>query len=264
MKIAVLGASGVAGQAFLPRAEAAGHSLVTHRADLFDLTALQSLLAGCDVVVNLATSIPKAGGRGDWQTNDRIRREGTANVLTACSLTGVSLLVQQSVAMLHCVADDRPQCEDDPIEGYGVIASALDMEHLIRAASLDWRIVRGGLFYGPGTGRQERWRSEINDPAFRLPGNGSTWVSPIHVNDFAAALLQVIERGHSRATYIACDDLPLRWHELYARVAEKIGAAVPPPGGPPGMRSFRTSNAKLRALGWKPTHLELTAGAIFS
>ena len=61
-----------------------------------------------------------AGWRGDWAENDRIRRAGTAVVIGACLRAAVRLLVQQSVAMLHCVADDCPQTEDDPIAGYGV------------------------------------------------------------------------------------------------------------------------------------------------
>lgn len=254
MRIAVLGASGVAGRAFVPRAGTAGHSLLLRRTDLFDRGALVALVEGCDAVVNLATSIPKPGGRGDWAMNDRIRREGTANLLAACLEAGVPTVLQQSVAMLHCVADDRPQTEDDPIEGYGVLASAFDMEALVRAAQLDGRLVRGGLFYGPGTLREEVWLEEVRTGAFRIPGDGNGWLSPVHVEDYAAALLTVLERGRPREAYIACDDSPLRLHELYARAASRAGVEMPAVGGPQRLRSFRVSNAKLRTLGWKPTY----------
>ncbi|MBI1728037.1 MAG: hypothetical protein HYR50_12295 [Candidatus Rokubacteria bacterium] len=137
MRIAVLGATGAAGRAFLRRVAARGHALATERADIFDPRALAALLKGCDAAVNLVTSIPKPGGRGDWRVNDRIRREGTASVLAACREAGIGILVQQGVAMLHCVADDRPQTEEDPIEGYGVLASAFDMEALVREAPLE-------------------------------------------------------------------------------------------------------------------------------
>lgn len=254
MRIAVLGATGAAGRAFIPKAEAAGHSLLTRRTDIFDRAALTALLHGCDAAVNLATSIPKPGGRGDWATNDRIRREGTANLLAACEEAGVSIVLQQSVAMLHCVANDRPQTEDDPIEGYGALVSAADMEALVRASPLDCRVARGGLFYGPGTDREANWLAEVRDPAFRIPGDGNAWISPVHVEDYADALLVVLERGRPRETYTACDDAPLHLHELYARVATRAGLKPPAPGGPQRMRSFRTSNAKLRSLGWSPSH----------
>lgn len=254
MRIAVLGATGAAGRAFVPRAQAAGHSLATRRTDVFDRAALAALLQGCDAVVNLATSIPKPGGRGDWAMNDRIRREGTANVLAAAEASRVRVVVQQSVAMLHCVADNRPQTEDDPIEGYGVLVSAADMEALIRASPLDARLVRGGLFYGPGTDREANWLAEVRNPAFRIPGDGTAWLSPVHVEDYADALLAVLERGRPGAAYIACDDAPLRLHDLYAHIAAGAGLQPPAAGGPQRMRSFRTANARLRSLGWSPGH----------
>jgi nucleoside-diphosphate-sugar epimerase len=254
VRIAVLGATGAAGRAFVPRAQAAGHSIVTRRTDIFDRAALAALLQGCEAVVNLATSIPKPGGRGDWAVNDRIRREGTANVLAAAQEAGVQIVLQQSVAMLHCVADDRLQTEDDPIEGYGVLVSAADMEALVRASPLDARLVRGGLFYGPGTDREANWLAEVRNPAFRIPGDGSAWLSPVHVEDYADALLAVLERGRPREACIACDDAPLRLHELYARIAASAGLQPPAARGPQRMRSFRTANARLRSLGWRPAH----------
>jgi nucleoside-diphosphate-sugar epimerase len=261
MRIAVTGASGVAGRAFVVHAAARGHALVTWRADLFDRDALAALVDGCDAVVNLATSIPKPGGRGDWAVNDRIRREGTANLLAACARAGTRVVVLQSVAMLHCVADDRPQHEDDPIEGAGVLASAVDLEAQARASTLDVRVVRGGLFHGPGTGRVERWLDEVRNPSFRVPGDGGAWVSPVHVDDYASALLRVLEHGAPRQAAIACDDAPLRLRELYARLARHAGVAPPATGGPPGLRSFRVTNARLRALGWVPTHPALPFAA---
>lgn len=231
MRIAVLGATGVAGRAFVPKARARGHALATDRADVFDVAGLEGLMRGCGAVVNLVTSIPRPGGRGDWAQNDRIRREGTATVIEACRRAGVGRLVQQSVAMLHCVADDRPQVEDDPIEGYGLLASAVDMELLVRDAPLDGRLVRGALFVGPGTGREEQWAAEMASPGSPVAGEGQGWLSVVHVDDFAEALLTVLERGRPREAYIASGE---------------------PFHGLGRLRSFRVSSDKLRALGWRP------------
>lgn len=140
-RLRVLGASGVAGRAFVPRARAAGCEVLADRIDILDIDALRRGLRGVDAVVNLATAIPRPGSRDAieaWARNDRIRREGTANLLAACAEAGVRCLVQQSVAMLHQAADDRPQHEDDPIDGRGVLASALDMERLLRSAGARW------------------------------------------------------------------------------------------------------------------------------
>ncbi|HET9977365.1 MAG TPA: NAD(P)-dependent oxidoreductase [Burkholderiaceae bacterium] len=256
-RLRVLGASGVAGRAFVPQAAAAGHEVLTDRIDILDIDALRRGLRGVDAVVNLASAIPRPGGRGDWATNDRIRRQGTAHLLAVCAEAGVRCLVQQSVAMLHHVADDRPQHEDDPIDGGGVLASALDMERLLRAAALDVRIVRGGLFYGGASGVPERWLAQVRAARHRLPGDGSGWVSPVHVDDHARALLVVLglpPAGPGPRAFIACDDVPLRWREVYARAAAAARERVPAAGGPVALPSFRTSNARLRALGWAPRH----------
>lgn len=254
LTVAVLGATGAAGRAFCPLASASGFTLRTERTDIFDLEALTTALQGCDAVVNLATSIPSAGGRGNWDTNDRIRREGTANLIAACAAARVPLLVQQSVAMLHCVSDTRPQNEEDAMEGYGRIASAFDMEALLDAAPLDARLVRGGGFYGPGTGRKEAWQAEVRNPAFRIPGDGTAWLSPVHVEDYGAALLAVLQNGLPHTAYIACEDQPLQLSQLYGALARQAGMPTPESGGPQFIRSFRTSNTRLRGLGWAPQH----------
>ena len=252
MRLRVLGASGVAGRAFVPLARGAGHDVRSDRIDVLDPDALMAGLRGIEAVINVATAIPRVGGRGDWALNDRIRREGTAHVLAACVANGVRCLVQQSLAMLHTASDIRQQHEDDRIEGRGVLASALDMERLLQHAPIDVRIVRGGLFRGGDSGAEARWQAQVSDPQFRIPGNGDDWVSLVHVEDYAQALRVVLERGARGSAYIACDDQPLRWRELYASVAARAGVAPPPTGGPPAMRSFRTCNARLRALGWVP------------
>jgi nucleoside-diphosphate-sugar epimerase len=257
MRIAVLGASGVAGRAFVAAAGAAGHTLATQRVDVFDPAALVKLFEGCEAVVNLANSIPQPGGRGDWAVNDRIRREGTTHVLAACRESSVRLLVQQSVAMLHCADDTRLQTENDPLVGYGVFASAADMEAIVRSSPLDVRVVRGGLFYGPDTGSEQRWLDNTRERAFRVPGDGKAWLSPVHVQDFAAALLAVLDRGDACRSYIASDDQPLQLDQLYAKAAAQAGVNPPATGGPQPLRSFRVSNARLRALGWRPAHSAL-------
>jgi nucleoside-diphosphate-sugar epimerase len=251
VRVAVLGASGVAGRAFVPRGRAAGLELRVDRVDVLDRSALRAHVAGCDAVVNLATSIPRPGGRGSWAANDRIRREGTAHVLAASVEAGVGVVVQQSVAMLHA-GGSRPSVETDPIHGEGVLASAVEMEALVRAAPVDGRLVRGGLFHGPGTGSEEAWLAQVREPGFRSAAD--VWVSLVHVEDYADALLAVLLRSEPRATYLACDDEPLRWSELHARVARWAGLPPPLAGGSTRMPSFRCSSARLRALSWTPAH----------
>ena len=275
MRIAVLGATGVAGRALIPQLTGRGHHLrlgfhsarsavvgaqMCHAAgheamhcDILDPCGVGRFVAGVDAIINLATAIPTPGGSGDWELNDRVRREGTENLLKACSASAVRL-VQQSVAMLHCVDDSRIQHESDAILGYGRVASAAESEKTVAAAALDWRIVRGAAFYGPGTGREEAMMATLADPAFRIPGDGSGWISFIHVEDFATAICMVVEHPQPREIYLVADGNPIRLRDLYARLAASRGVAVPPSGGSVLLRSFRVGNDKLRAVGWTPVH----------
>src|SRR5262249_28768769 len=131
-------------------------------ADIFDATALRDALAGCELCINLATSLPGPSGRGDYDVNDRVRREGVPLLIAACDQAGVSRLLQQSIAMVGAsgdmLADESAvfvSDADDPASR--AIRASLDMEAAVRSSDLDWLILRGGLFYGPGTGFDEDW-----------------------------------------------------------------------------------------------------------
>jgi nucleoside-diphosphate-sugar epimerase len=278
MRIAVIGATGVLGRHLVPRLIERGHAVCAAarkeadldwlkrigaeavRADIFDPVSLRAAVVNCDAAIHAATSIPTAAGRGDWAVNDRIRREGTANLIAACRAERVRRYVQQSVAMLHITGDARPQTEDDPIGYTDRIRSAFDMEDLVRQAPLDWCILRGGAFYGPGTGRPEAWRGQARGGVLTLPGDGNGFISLIHVADMAAAMALVAERGQPKQVYIAADDQPATYRDLLGYVAAMEGVAPPAPGGPVLMPSFRVSNAKLRSLGWSPGYPSFRAG----
>src|SRR5262252_1606852 len=123
-RIGVLGATGVYGRHLVPRLAAAGYrirALVRRpdaatiatacgaevaRADIFDEESLRAGLAGCDVAVNIATSLPGPTARGDYATNDRLRREGTPILVRACRDAGVPRVLQQSIAMVHAGGGD--------------------------------------------------------------------------------------------------------------------------------------------------------------
>jgi len=93
--VGVLGATGVYGRHLIPRLVARGlrvRALVRRPeaagvaracgaevkvADIFDGASLRAAVKGCDIGVNLATSLPGPSGRGDFAANDHLRRDGT-------------------------------------------------------------------------------------------------------------------------------------------------------------------------------------------
>lgn len=284
--IAVLGASGVFGRHLVPRLMQAGHrvrALVrspqtatvsaacgaeVYAADIFDGTSLRAALAGCDVAINLATALPSpAKSSGDFDLNDRIRREGVPVLLEACADVGVPRVLQQSIAMMHCGAGDAWVDEEavtsvpaDTVAGRA-IAAARDMERIVVAGSLDWLILRGALFYGPGTGFDDDWFARARGGKLRLPGDGQQYVSLVHIADMADATMAAIERWPSRRSLIVADDAPVRWRDLFGFIAATAGAAPPAAGGPPRFPSFRVSNRRAReALGWSPRYPNYKVG----
>jgi nucleoside-diphosphate-sugar epimerase len=282
--VAILGASGVYGRHLTPRLVAAGYrvrALVRRPeaagvaracgaevrvADIFDPDSLRRGLDGGDVCINLATSLPGPSGRGDYDVNDRVRREGVPLLLEACRQAGVGRLVQQSIAMVGAAGDavtdetvaNRPDGDDVSARA---INATLDMEEAVRASGLDWVILRGGLFYGPGTGFDDDWFARAAAGRLRLPGDGSDFVSLVHIADMAAATVAALASWPSRQVLIIADNQPARWREVFGFIAEATGTGPPSPGGRAGFPSFRVSNARARqALGWTPVYPDYRSG----
>ena len=283
--VAILGANGVYGRHLVPRLVARGHrvrALVRRpgaaavaaacgaeirTADIFDEASLRSALEGCSIGVNLATSLPGPSGRGDYSANDRLRREGTPLWVRACVESGVSRILQQSIAMVHGGGGDTWSDEDTPLPPPppGLVgeafAAVLAMEAAVQASDLDWLVLRGGLFYGPGTGFDEEWRSRALSGKLRLPANADAYVSLVHVADMAEATANAIDHWPSRQRLIVADDEPVRWRHLLGHVAASVGAAPPEIGDRPGFPSFRVSNRRARrALSWAPFYRDYRMG----
>lgn len=284
--VAVLGATGVFGRHLIPRLAASGHSVralvrtpasarsaaacgaEVVRADIFDEASLVSGLSRCDVAINLATSLPSPTSQGgDYARNDALRREGTPIWVRACRAAGVARIIQQSIAMVHAGGGAAVSDEDTfhPMGEAGIataaISAARDMESTIVQSGLDWLVLRGALFYGPGTGFDADWFARARAGKLRLPGDGSDYVSLVHIADMAAATVAAIERWPSRRALIVCDDNPAPWRDVLSHVCSLAGVTAPMAGGRLLMPSFRVSNRRARAaLQWSPRYPDYRSG----
>jgi nucleoside-diphosphate-sugar epimerase len=283
--IAILGGNGALARHLIPRLVAKGHRVVAlvrrpeaailaeaygaeaRLADIFDIDAMTRGLEGCAIGVNLATSLPGPSGRGDFDANDRVRAEGVINWIAACEAAGVSRVIQQSIGMICASGDDRWTDEahlypamPDTVTGRAFLATQA-MERAITASALDWIILRGGLFYGPGTGFDDGWIGRAAAGKLRTPGDGADYVSLVHIADMASATLAAVERWPSRETLIVCDDAPAPWRDVFGHVAAIAGGPPPQTGGPPGFPSFRLRNGRAgEMLGWRPFHRDWRSG----
>jgi nucleoside-diphosphate-sugar epimerase len=133
------------------------------------------------------------------------------------------------------------------------IAAALDMETKVRETALDWLILRGGLFYGPGTGFDDDWFARARGGTLRLPEAGEDYVTLVHIADMAMATLAALARWPSRQALIVADSEPSRWRDLFGYIARAAGGPLPLPGGPARLPSFRVSNRRAaEVLAWSP------------
>lgn len=284
--IAILGANGVLGRWLTPRLAQDGHTVraLVRRpeaagvaiacgaevriADIFDEPTLIAGLEGCDIGINLATSLPGPSGRGSYEENDRVRRDGALIWVSACRKAGVKRTIQQSIAMLNASGTDAWSDEDAPFAlGESIAgranAASLAMEEAVRASDLDWIILRGGLFYGPGTGFDDDWFARAREGKLRLPGDGSGYVSLLHIADMAVATAAAVKHWPSRQTLIAADDEPAPWRDVFGFIAQSVGAPAPMPGSREGFPSFRVRNARAKAaLNWAPFYTSYRVGLI--
>jgi nucleoside-diphosphate-sugar epimerase len=280
LAIAILGTSGVYGRHLVPRLVARGHrvrALVRRpeaagalsaagaevaRADIFDEGSLSAGFAGCDVAINLATALRD----NDFALNDRVRRDGVPIFLRAAQDAGVARVLQQSIAMAH--GDGANWADEDTaglLSGDAVSDAAYDaaraVEAAVKASPLDWVILCGGLFYGPGTGFDAGWRERARAGKLRRPGDGSDFVSLAHVADMAAATVLAVDQWPSQRMLMIADDAPTPWRDVFALIAAQENAPAPLPGGRLGFPSFRISNKRAReALGWAPFYRDFRIG----
>lgn len=285
--IAVFGGNGVYARHLIPRLTAAGHSVraIVRRpeaagiaracgaevsvADIFDTPSMIAALQGCSIAINLATTLPGPSGRGDFEANDRLRAQGTPNFVEACRHAGVKRIIQQSIGLV-CASGDATWSDEDstyrPVTettASKAVAASLAMEETIRSSGLDWIILRGGLFYGPGTGFDDAWFERAREGKLRLPGDGTDYVSLIHIADMAAATVSTVNKWPSNSTLIVCDDEPAQWREVFGFIASCAGERAPEPGGRIAFPSFRLRNARAAAaLDWQPFYRTYREGLV--
>jgi nucleoside-diphosphate-sugar epimerase len=284
LSIAVLGASGVYGRHLLPRLVARGHhvrALVrtphsatqaaacgaeVRTADIFDKESLRAGLEGCDIALNLSTALRKTQAGTDYALNDRVRREGVPIFLRACKDAGVARVIQQSICMAHGAGEEwADEDTSAPVAPNPIAKAAIEtvcfVEETVKRSGLDWVILSGGLFYGPGTVFDDDWFAGARAGTLRLPGDGMAYVSLIHIADMAEATAAAIDRWPSRRTLIVADDAPSRWRDVLGFVAASIGAAAPTPGGREAFPSWRVRNQRAKAeLNWSPFYADYRAG----
>lgn len=298
MRVFVAGGSGVLGRRLIPQLVARGHAVTATTtsaakldllADLgaepvvmdgLDADAVRAAVAAAapDVVVHQMTaiSVPHAG-KPDIKHPDkwfaitnRLRSEGTDNLLAAARLAGVGHVVAQGYASWNGDPDSGPvQTEDVPqnlmpgTASYAGLRIARDLEEKVLAVG--GAVLRYGALYGPGAIDDQV--TLLRKRQYPLIGGAAGISSWIHLDDAGSATVLAIEQ---RATglFNIVDDEPAPAAEWLPWLA-KCAGAKPPMRIPVWLgrllagdqavvmmtkgRGFANTKAK-RELGWSPAY----------
>ena len=260
MRIFVAGATGAIGKRLVPTLRANGHEVVgTTRsaAKVGDLRALGAepvvldvleaeavgravSEARPDVVVHQATALANLSNLRNldeaFAETNRLRTEGTDNLLAAALAAGASKFVAQSFGGWPYAKEGSPvKDEDAPLDPSPLPTAAQTMaaiRHLetavVGAEALEGIALRYGGFYGPGTSLFEGgdYVKGIRKRAVPVVGSGAGMWSFLYVEDAASATLAAIERGR-RGVYNIVDDEPAPTSEWLPYLAEVLRAKPP-------------------------------------
>ncbi|MER7439587.1 NAD-dependent epimerase/dehydratase family protein [Micromonospora avicenniae] len=300
MRVLVAGATGAMGMELVPRLVDAGHEVfamirsessraraeqlgaVPVIADALDRAQVEAAVreAAPEVIVHQLTAIGHVDTRHferSFAATDRLRIEGTDNLLAAARAIGVRRFVAQSNGAFTYARTGGPvKNEQDPLDRspVGQMASMIAaVEHLeqavLGAAWTEGIVLRYGAFYGPGTSMApgSKQLEMIRERKFPIVGDGGGVWSFVHISDAAEATVAAVANGR-RGVYNIVDDDPAPVAEWLPELAALLGAKKPMrvprfvgrlAAGEAGvvlMTELRgASNAKAkRELGWHPAH----------
>lgn len=234
--------------------------------DLTDKDSLHSSIreAAPTHVAHLAAEIATQRNR---ERIEQVNVVGTRDLIDACR--GIEL--EKFLFLSSVVRGDaagKTLTEDDPIAAttdYG--RSKEKGDELVLEAHRDQGlpavVLRPSHVYGAGG-----WLGELlGSRVFRLPGSGDNLWDMVHVDDVVSAALLLLDKAPPGEVYHVVDDEPLTMKDFFDNVARESGRkpfkhapvwvarlARGSDAVTAATRSARSTNDKLKALGWTPKY----------
>ena len=295
MKVFIAGGSGAIGVPLIRALVAAGHQVTASTRSSANVPMLQRLGATPAIVdaldadalrrgvvaaqpthvVHQLTALPKGGPKSarDLEATNRLRIDGTRNLIAAAVAAGATRIVGGSFALLG-------RSTSDPSGGAEVEAAATanrSMESQIleasRSGAIEGVVLRYGLFYGFETASTVEMIAMAKRRMLPAIRGDRSLLPCIHVDDAAAATVAALVRAPAGSSYDIVDDEPVSFSEIVRAVAAAAGAprpiAVPlwlPRLLAPYMARMIAlrlplSNQKAVAqMGWRPSFPNIHAG----
>ncbi len=264
MRIFVAGATGVIGRRLVPMLVERGHDVVgmtrseergdALRAagaqpvvcDVYDADRLKAVIveARPDALMHELTDIPPdidpRKYAEQFAGNDRVRTDGTRNLMEAAASAGVSRVIAQSISIAYAPVGGWVKTEEDPLYDDAPMPFRRSVEalHGLESAvtghpGIGGVALRYGLFYGPGTAYASDGHLAGLTRRRNLPivGRGDAVTSFIHIDDAATATVAAL--SGPPGIYNVVDDEPAPAREWLPAYAEAIDA--PPPRRVPAL-----------------------------
>jgi nucleoside-diphosphate-sugar epimerase len=186
--------------------------------------------AGADWVFH----VPPYPERGRYATRTqvnsvtRLRLATDALLLDTLAATATRRIVYVADACCYGPTGNRPVTEDVPLRASiagRCLAPALHRLDGYLIAGLPIVTALPGLVYGDGSWFRERVIDPVTAGRRVIQfGRADHWVSPIHVDDCARALVHLAEHGHSGSRYFVVNSTPTRVRDfagIFARVTKR-------------------------------------------
>ncbi|MEA2477221.1 MAG: hypothetical protein QOC87_1420 [Actinomycetota bacterium] len=220
------------------RLERAGARAVV--GDAFDRDAMIAAVEGSapEVLIHQLTAIPAAIPPKKialaLEPTNRLRTQGTANLIAGALRAGTRRIIAQSIAFAYAPGgepikgEDAPLYLDAPKEWVSVNLAIHAHEQQIVTADMEGVVLRYGFFYGPGTQYAHDGFLAAEARKRRLPivGTGTGVTSFIHVEDAAKAAVAMLGDAPP-GTYNVVDDAPATAREWIPVFCRAVGAPKP-------------------------------------
>jgi nucleoside-diphosphate-sugar epimerase len=251
MRVMVVGASGAIGTRLIPQLTGRGHEVIgTSRSpgkaqalralgaepialDLLDANAVRNavLAARPDAIIHEATALANTAFSTSldktFAGTNRLRNEGTDNLLAAAQEAGVRRLVAQSFAPFRYIrSGSATKTEDDsldPNQPKSARQTFAAMAHVDQAfLDAGGVVLRYGGFYGD----PDATTKAVGKRQYPILGAGTGITSFIHLDDAASATVLALEHD-GPVLYNITDDEPATMNEWLPALASALGAKRP-------------------------------------